>query len=138
MVVLKIISQRLRRSEQISSIFFQACCSVFPRNLLKDLLDHPGEISVVLIFDICNVYEIFAYDWLYSQYLGLVKMVDMASKFHRNIEDWRLLLVLVRLCWSCETTKLSMFFQISNNDLIPTIFELMYGGKPHVQECIFQ
>ena len=47
---------------------FQACCSVFPRNLLKDLLDCAARLPVVLIFDICNVYEIVAYDWLYSQY----------------------------------------------------------------------
>ena len=59
---------------------FQACCSVFSRNLLKDLLNHAGEISVVLIFDISNVYEIVAYDWLYLKYWGRVKMVDMASK----------------------------------------------------------
>ena len=47
---------------------FQACCLVFSRNMYKDLLDRAGEMSVVLIFDICNVYEIVAYDWLYSQY----------------------------------------------------------------------
>ena len=58
---------------------FQACCSVFLRNLLKDLLDRAGKISVVLLFDICNVYEIVAYDWLYPQYWCWVKMVDMAS-----------------------------------------------------------
>ena len=46
--------------------FFQVCCSVFPRKLLKDLLDRAGDMSVVLIFDIRNVYEIAAYDWLYS------------------------------------------------------------------------
>ena len=46
---------------------FQAYCSVFPRKLLKDLFDRADEISAVLIFDICNVYEIAAYDWLYSQ-----------------------------------------------------------------------
>ena len=34
--------------------------------MYKDLLDRAGEMSVVLIFDICNVYEIVAYDWLYS------------------------------------------------------------------------
>ena len=50
-------------------------------------------MSVVLIFDICNAYEIVAYDWLYSQYWGRLKMVDMASKFRGNIEDWRLFLV---------------------------------------------
>ena len=42
---------------------------VSPGNLLKDLLNnHAGKLLVVLIFDICNVYEIVAYDWLYSQY----------------------------------------------------------------------
>ena len=59
---------------------FQACCLVFPRNLLKDLLNRASAISVVLIFDISNVYEIVAYDWLYLQYWGRVKIVDMASK----------------------------------------------------------
>ena len=44
-------------------------------------------MSVVLIFDIYNVYEIVAYDWLYSQYWGRVKIVDMASKFLGNIDD---------------------------------------------------
>ena len=71
---------------------FWACCPVFPRHLLKELLNRAGEMSVVLIFGICNVYEIAAYDWLYSQYSGCVKMVDMASKFLGNIEYWRLLL----------------------------------------------
>ena len=33
------------------------------------------------------MYEIVAYDWLYSQYWGWVKMLDMASKFVGNIED---------------------------------------------------
>ena len=42
--------------------------SVFPRNLIKGLLDYAGEMSVVLIFNFCNSYEIAAYDWLYSQY----------------------------------------------------------------------
>ena len=42
--------------------------SVFPRNLIKDLLNRASEMSVVLIFDIYNVYEISAYHWLYSQY----------------------------------------------------------------------
>ena len=65
---------------------FQACCSVFPRNLLEDLLDRACEMPVILIFDICNVYQIVAYDWLYSQNSGWVKMVDMTLKFIGNIE----------------------------------------------------
>ena len=65
---------------------FQACCLVFSRNMHKDLLDHPGEMSVVLIFDICNVYETVAYDWLYSQYSG----GSMALKFLGNFEDQHL------------------------------------------------
>ena len=64
-----------------------------PRNLLKDLLNRAGELPVVLIFDICNLYEIVAYDWLYSQYWGQVKIVDNALKFFGNIEGWRLFLV---------------------------------------------
>ena len=69
------------------ALLFQAYCSVFPRNLLKDLLDSAGEISVVLIFDICNVCEIVAYNWLYSQYWGRVKIVDMASKCLKKVKD---------------------------------------------------
>ena len=42
--------------------------SVFPRNLIKELLDSAGQLSVVLIFDICNVSKMVTYDWLYSQY----------------------------------------------------------------------
>ena len=60
---------------------FQACCLVFPKNLLKDLLSQDvGKMSVVLVFNICNAYEIITYEWLYLQYWGQVKMVDMASK----------------------------------------------------------
>ena len=83
------------------SPLLQACCSVFPIKFAQDLVDRAGEVSLVLIFDICNVY-----DWLYSQCCGRVKMVDMASKFLGNIEDWRL---LVRVIWFCETAKLSKF-----------------------------
>ena len=57
---------------------FQACCSIFLRNLLKDLLDCAVEMSVVLIFDIYNIY---------SQYWGRIAMVHMASKCLRNIKD---------------------------------------------------
>ena len=62
------------------ALLFQACCLVSPRKLLKDLLNHAGEMSVVSIFNICNIYEIDAYEWLYLQYWGQVEMVDMASK----------------------------------------------------------
>ena len=89
---LRIISPRPRHSEEICSIV-SGRCSVFPRNLLKDLLNRAGEITSVLISDICNVYEIAAYDWLYLQYLGRVKIVDVASKYLGNIEDCRLILV---------------------------------------------
>ena len=47
-------------------------------------------MPVVLVFDICNVYEIFADDWLYSQYLGWLKMVNMALKLLKNIEAVKL------------------------------------------------
>ena len=43
---------------------------------------------MVFIFDICNVYEIAASDWLYSQCWGRVKMLDMAWKILENIKDW--------------------------------------------------
>ena len=48
---------------------------------------------MALIFDTYNVYEIVIYDWLYSQYWGQLKMVDIASKFLRNIKDRFLYLV---------------------------------------------
>ena len=83
---LKIIWQLPRHSKQV-------CPIVSGLLFIQDLLDHAGEMSVVLIFDIYNNYEIVAYDWLYSQYWGLVNMVDMASKFLGNTKDWRLFLV---------------------------------------------
>ena len=69
---------------------FQVCCSVFPRNLPKDLLNHAGEMFVAFIFDICNVYEIAAYDYVYSQYWGWIKVLDMTLKFLGKINDWSL------------------------------------------------
>ena len=62
MAGLKIVLPRPRHSEQVHSIVLSLLFS-FP-----DLLDRTGEMFVVLIFDICNDYEIVAYDWLYSQY----------------------------------------------------------------------
>ena len=56
------------------------------KTFFKDLLDRAGEMPVFLIFNISNVYEIVAYDWLYSQGWGRVKMADMALKFLGNIE----------------------------------------------------
>ena len=79
--------------------------------MYKDLLDRAGEMSVVLIFDICNVYEIFPFDWLYSRYWGQGKMVDIASEFLWKIEDWRLFLV-------CETPEL----KFQKNYVIPTFY----------------
>ena len=66
---------------------------ISPINLLKDRLNRAGKMPVVFNFDICNVYEMVAYDWLYSQYRGRLKIVDMVFKFFGNIEDWRLFLV---------------------------------------------
>ena len=57
-------------------------------------------------FGTCNIYEIVAYDWLYSQYWGQVKMVNMASKFLTNIGDWCLFLV-------CYLGLFGRFSQIS-------------------------
>ena len=82
---LRIISPRPRHSEQACSIVSGLLFS-FPKRFA-------GEMFVVLIFDICNVYEIIAYDWLYSWYWGRVKMVDVASKFLGNIKDCHLFLV---------------------------------------------
>ena len=47
MAGLRIMSPYLRHSEKVSSI----------QNLLKDSLNRAGEMSIVLVFDICNVYE---------------------------------------------------------------------------------
>ena len=96
----RIISPRPRHSEEVFSMVAGLLFS-FPNKFAQDLVDRAGELSLVLIYDICNVY-----DWLYSQYCGRVKMVDMAPKFLGNIEDWRL---LVRVIWFCETAKLSKF-----------------------------
>ena len=52
-------------------------CSIVSRLLFSF---RAGKMSVVLIFNICNAYEIVAYEWLYLQYWGRVKMLDMASK----------------------------------------------------------
>ena len=54
---LRIISPHLRHSEQVCSIVSGLIFSIFQRNLLKNLLDHAGEMSVVFIFDMCNVYK---------------------------------------------------------------------------------
>ena len=59
---------------------FQASCLVFRRNMLKDLLNCADEMLLVLIFDICNSYEIVTYEWLYLHYWGSVKIIYMASK----------------------------------------------------------
>ena len=88
----RIILTRPRHSEQVCSIVSGLLFSSL-RNLLKDLLNHAGELPVVLIFDICNVYEIVVINWLYSQYWGWVKMVDTGLKFLVNIKDWHLFLV---------------------------------------------
>ena len=40
---------------------FQACCSIFSRNFLKDLLSHASAMFVILIFNICNVYEMISH-----------------------------------------------------------------------------
>ena len=48
---------------------------------------------MVLIFDISDVYETAAYDWLFSQYQGREQIVEMALKFLGNIDNWRLFFV---------------------------------------------
>ena len=89
---LRIISPHPRHFEQVCSII-SGRCSVFLRNLLKpNQANRAGKMSAVLISAICNVYEIVTYDLLHSQYWGLIKMVDMASKYIGNIKDWRLFL----------------------------------------------
>ena len=63
---LRIISPHLRHSEQVCSIVSGLLFS-FRENLLKDLIDRASGMPVI-IFNICSVYEIVAYDWLHSQY----------------------------------------------------------------------
>ena len=63
----RIILPRPRHSQQVCSIVSGLLFS-FPEKFFPGPLDRAGEMSVVLIFDICNIYEIVAYDWLYSQY----------------------------------------------------------------------
>ena len=112
---------------------FQACCLIFPRNLLNDLLDRAGEMSVVPIFDICNVYEFVTYDWMHSVLRSDVKMVNMASK----IKNWCLFLVwryntkldyynsmffVCQLGWfgSVKQQSYACLFKFQKNKLIPT------------------
>ena len=66
---LRIISPRPRHSEQVCSTV-SACCSILPRNLLEDLLDRAYEMFVALIFEICNIHEIVAYDCIHSTEVG--------------------------------------------------------------------
>ena len=89
---LRIISTHRRHSGQVRSIASGMLFS-FPTKSTQWLLYRAGEMSVVLIFGICNVYEIVAYYWLYSQYWVWLKMVDMASKFLGSISDWCLFFV---------------------------------------------
>ena len=66
---LRIISPHRRHSEseQVCSIFSGLLFS-FPKKLAQGFTGCANEMPVVLIFDICNVYEIVAYDWLNTQY----------------------------------------------------------------------
>ena len=117
---------------------FQSCCSVFRRKLPENLLNHSGEITAVLIFGLCNVYEIVAYDWLHSQHWGGGK--NVRYEFEISLKHRRLVFVfrrLVRLIWFCETPELIKSVLSIFNDIL-MIFAVMYGGKPHAQECIFQ
>ena len=59
------VSFQRHRAEDILNKYaplLQAYCSVFPRKLPEDLVNRDGVLTVVLIFDICNVHEIVAYD----------------------------------------------------------------------------
>ena len=78
---------------------FLACYSVFPRNLLKDLLNRDGEMCVVLIFDICNVYEIFAV--LRPRKNG--RYGFEISRKHQRLTF--VFILLARLIWFCEAAK---------------------------------
>ena len=60
---LRIISPRPGYSEQACSIASGLLLSFVDK--FARGLDRASEMSVVITFDICNVYEIFAYNWLY-------------------------------------------------------------------------
>ena len=126
---------------------FQACCSVFPRNLLKDLLNSACETHVVLIFDICN-----AYDWLYSQYRGQVKysqyqgqvkMVDMVLKAVFVNLSWRAYIIF---CLNSKTFfwryMLSLYFPLQvllSNDFPkePLVwFVILVAGLRIISPCL--
>ena len=90
---LRIISPRPKHSEQVCSIVSGLLFSFSEKFAHGPTQSCWRDTCGAFIFDICNVYEIVAYGWLYSQFSGRVKMVDMALKFLGNIEDWRLFLV---------------------------------------------
>ena len=92
-------------------------------------------LPVVLIFDICNVYKIVASDLLYSV---MRSGKDGRYGIKNFWKHWRLAFVFSLLVWFCETATLHNSVLLQKNDLISTIFALMYRGKPHAQECIFQ
>ena len=83
---------------------FQACCSIFSRNFLKDLLSHASAMFVILIFNICNVYEMISH--IHRMRSGK----DGRYGFKISRKHQRLVFVfslLVRLIWFCDTAKLS-------------------------------
>ena len=65
---------------------------------------------------------------------------DVKYGFETSLKHRRLVFVfrrLVRLIWFCETVELIKSVLSIFND-IWMIFAVMYGDKPHAQECIFQ
>ena len=125
-------------------LLLQARCSVFPRNFPKKLAQGPTRSCWR---DVCGPY-FWHLQCLWNCRLFTVLAVFTVlrsdkyvrcgfeiSRKHRKLVF--VFCLLVRLIWFGEAAKLNLFFQISKEWTIPTIFALMYGGKRHAQECIF-
>ena len=76
MAGLRIIWKCPRNSEQVYSIFIGLLFS-FPKKFAQGPTRSSSQDVCGFIFDICNDHEIVPYDWVYSQYWGCVKMVDL-------------------------------------------------------------
>ena len=86
---------------------FQACCSVFARNLLKGLLNHAGEMSGCYFWHVQQL-------WNYCLWLAVLTVLrsgkDERYGFEVSWKHWRLEFVfslLGRFIWFCKTAKLS-------------------------------
>ena len=102
--------------------------------MLKDLLNRDGEMCVVLIFDICNVYEIFAV-------LRPRKNGRYGFEISRKYQRFTFVFILLaRLIWFCEAAKTkSVYFpNFKRMTCYQSYLHWCRGGKADVQEHIFQ